>query len=293
MTNPGRPATLAERAAAERHYMQSGGRQVLINSVSGGVDSTAAALVSREATRSSVALIMPIEADRTGPQDVTDAERVARHLGLPAAVVDLTGAWDEMVRRCTEAALSFAAELGIEAAPDRMEWARNNLKPALRMAAAGFLADALSGLTVGTCNAIEYFLGYFSIRGDAVADRQPIRDLTKGEVRALAAEGGFPDDLVQRTPSAGLWPGQTDEGELGFGYDDADRLFLWLLERHSEEPVLDTTLTVLPDKVVALLERADLPVSVDIARLIIGRNSQTAFKRRSGDLERLLAARGC
>jgi NAD+ synthase len=211
---------------------------------------------------------------------------------MPAAVLDLTAPWQAIVDTCVDAVATLAAELGLDVADGRLEWARNNIKPALRMAAAGFVADALGGLTIGTSNAIEYFLGYFSIRGDAVADRQPLRDLTKGEVRAVAAHGGFPDDLVARTPSAGLWPGQTDENELGFGYDDADRFFLWLLARHSEAPVLDTTLTVLPDAADALLARPDVPIPLTVARLIIARNSQTAFKRRSGDLERLLVARG-
>lgn len=288
----GQPAALAERAAAERQYMEAGGRQVLVNSVSGGVDSTAAALISREASPQSLALVLPIDPGESGRHDVADANRVAAHLGMPAATVDLTDAWRIIIEKCGEAAIALAQELGIDVPPARLEWARNNLKPALRIAAAGFLADALGGLTIGTSNAIEYFLGYFSIRGDAVADRQPLRDLTKGEVRALAREGGFPADLVERTPSAGLWPGQTDENELGFGYDDADRFFLWLLERHREQPVLDATITVLPDAVDTLLARPDLPIPADIARLIIARNRQTAFKRRSGDLERLLAARG-
>lgn len=300
MTDPGgreaspagsRPATLAERAATERAYMQAGGRQVLVNSLSGGVDSTAAALVSREAARS-LALVLPIAPDSTGEQDVADAQRVADHLGLPSAVVDLTAAWEHIVHVCAKAAEKLGGELGLEVPPERLEWARNNLKPALRIAAAGFLADALGGLTIGTSNAIEYFLGYFSIRGDAVADRQPLRDLTKREVRDLAAQGGFASDLVGRVPSAGLWPGQTDENELGFGYEDADRFLMWLLQRHAEQPVFDSTLTVMPAAAEQLLARTDLPIAADVAGKILTRNRQSAFKRRSGDLERLLAARG-
>lgn len=289
-------ASVAERAAKERDYMQKSGIKTLINSLSGGVDSTAAALVSKEASpEGTLALILPCSTpeELTGERlkDVQDARRVADHLGIPAVTINLSGLWEQAVALYTQAAREMAEKRGIPLNEARLNWAINNLKPTLRMMTAGFFADAFEGLMVGTDNAVENFLGYFSIRGDGIADRQPIRDCTKAEVRQLAASGGFDEDLVQRVPTAGLWPGQTDEAELGFTYADADKFLLWILEKHLETPVLDETMTVKEEVVEAILGDPTLPVPVEVARKIIAQNRRTSFKRRADDLEKILRAR--
>lgn len=277
--------------------MEQAGLKTLVNSLSGGVDSTAAAAVAKAAAPDgAMALILPCstEEELQGERlrDIVDAERVASQLGLPAVTVNLSDLWDMAVTLYSAAAREMAAKSGIPLEEGRLTWAINNLKPTLRIMTAGFFADAFRGVTVGTGNAVEYFLGYFSVRGDGIADRQPIRDCTKGEVRQLAAEAGMPEDLVMRVPTAGLWPGQTDEGELGFSYDEADRFLLWLLERQRSTPVLSTTLTVLPEAVEPIVADPALPVSPGVARRIIAQNRKTAFKRRQGDLELMMSRRG-
>lgn len=297
MTQQHRPASLRERADREREYMERAGIRTLINCLSGGVDSSAVAAISSQAApEGTLALILPCstEEELKGErgQDVRDAGRVAQHLGIPAVTIDLSGLWQEAVALFSAAAREAADKAGIPLEEERLQWAIHNMKPTLRIMAAGFFADTFRGLMMGTGNAVEYFLGYFSIRGDGMSDRQPIRDCTKAEVRALAAEAGLPGDLVHRVPTAGLWPGQTDEGELGFSYDDADRFLVWLVDRHLTAPCLTTTLTVRADAVEGILADPALPVGADVARRIIDQNRRTAFKRRPGDLEALLQMRG-
>lgn len=285
-------ASIEERAAEERAYMESGGRKTLINSLSGGVDSAASAMVSQNAAPGrALALLLPCSEEAERNADLLDGQRVARHLGMSAVTVQLVDLWKQAVSLYTAAAREMADKSGVPLDEAKLRWAVNNLKPTLRMMTAGFFADTFDGLIMGTDNAIENFLGYFSVRGDGIADRQPIRDCTKAEVRALAASGNLPEDLVNRTPTAGLWPGQTDEGELGFTYAQADSFFLWLLDRHLESPVLDRTMTVLSEAVPAVLARSDLPVPVEVARRIIAQNLRTAFKRKADDLEALLKRR--
>jgi NAD+ synthase len=291
-------ASLDERAAAERAYAEAAGRRALVCSLSGGVDSAVSALVAERAMPGqAVALLLPCsraeELQGERGRDIVDAGRVAQQLGMPQVTINLSALWQQAVALYREALERLQAQ-GIAVDAKQVEWAVNNLKPTLRMMTAGFFADALQGLTVGTDNAIENFLGYFSVRGDGIADRQPIRDCTKAEVRALAAAGGLPADIVQRTPTAGLWPGQTDEGELGFTYDQADTLFLWLLARHVDgpEPVFEPTLTVRAAAVPQLLARADLPVPAPVAQRIIAQNQRTAFKRKADDLDAVLVRRG-
>lgn len=292
-----RVASVSERAELERAYMERSGIKTLVNSLSGGVDSTVSALISQEAApEGSIGLILPCssEEELKGERlkDIIDGQRVADHLGMPAVVINLSSLWQQAVRLYTDAAQEMAAKRGVPLDEKKLAWAVNNLKPTLRMMTAGFFADAFQGLMMGTDNAIENFLGYFSIRGDGVADRQPIRDCTKAEVRALAASGGFAEDLVTRVPTAGLWPGQTDEQELGFTYDEADTFFTWLLERHLKRPVMDGFMTVLADEIDGILIANDLPVSPVSAKKIIAQNRKTAFKRKADDLENLLIKRG-
>lgn len=292
-----RVASIAERAAVERAYVEQYGIKALINSLSGGIDSSASALIAREALpQGAIGLLLPCssEEELKGERlkDVVDGQRVADHAGIPAVTVNLSGLWEQAVALYTEAAREMAAKSGLALDEKKLNWAINNLKPTLRMMTAGFFADAFQGLMMGTDNAIENFLGYFSIRGDGVADRQPIRDCTKAEVRDLAASRALPDDLVNRTPTAGLWPGQTDEQELGFTYEEADRFFLWLLEKHLQSPVMAPTMTVLGEKVEAILADPTLPIRPDAARRIIAQNRRTAFKRKADDLEQVLVKRG-
>jgi NAD+ synthase len=75
---------------------------------------------------------------------------------------------------------------------------------------------------MGTSNKSELLVGYFTKFGDGGADFCPIGDLYKTEVRLLAKKLGIPKKIIEKVPSAGLWPGQTDEGELGISYDELD-----------------------------------------------------------------------
>jgi NAD+ synthase len=291
-----RVASVAERAAAERAYMEASGIKTLINSLSGGVDSTVSALISTQASPDgAMGLLLPCssteELEGERKKDIVDGQRVADHVGMPAIVVNLSDLWQRTSALYTAAAQEMAAKRGVPLDERKLAWAINNLKPTLRMMTSGFFADCFGGLMVGTDNAVENFLGYFSIRGDGVADRQPIRDCTKAEVRDLAASGGFEPDLVNRVPTAGLWPGQTDEDELGFTYDQADAFLLWLLEQHLQRPVMDGFMTVKAEAVEPLLSASGLPVPALAARKIIAQNRRTSFKRKADDLELLLSRR--
>lgn len=97
---------------------------------------------------------------------------------------------------------------------------RSNIKPRLRMIALYALAQARNCLVVGTGNASEAYVGYFTKWGDGAHDFNPIADLLKDEVVELGLLLGVPEKCMRRQPSAGLWEGQTDEGEMGFTYAD-------------------------------------------------------------------------
>jgi NAD+ synthase len=87
------------------------------------------------------------------------------------------------------------------------------------------------GLVVGTGNKTETLIGYTTLFGDSACAFNPIGDLYKSQVRQVAADMGVPDQIIRKAPSADLWPGQTDEGEVGFSYAEIDRILFRLVDR--------------------------------------------------------------
>jgi NAD+ synthase len=87
-------------------------------------------------------------------------------------------------------------------------------------------ANALNMMVMGSSNKTELLTGYFTKYGDGGVDLMPLGDLYKCQVRQLARHMGVPQEIIDKTPTAGLWPGQSDEGEMGASYDDID-LIVW------------------------------------------------------------------
>ncbi|RIV16892.1 NAD(+) synthase [Mycoplasmopsis gallopavonis] len=114
-----------------------------------------------------------------------------------------------------------------------------NIKPRLRMTTLYAIAQERNSLVLGTDNADEVFIGYFTKFGDGGADLLPICNLTKGEVKFLASLLNVPNSILNKKPSAGLWEGQTDEDELGFSYSDLD----FYLNHIDQREVLDQKLS--------------------------------------------------
>ena len=98
-----------------------------------------------------------------------------------------------------------------------------NVKPRLRMSTLYFVANSLNYLVAGTGNRSELTIGYFTKYGDGGVDLLPLGQLTKSEVLAMARDLEVPESIIDKTPSAGLWAGQTDEEEMGFTYADLER----------------------------------------------------------------------
>jgi len=93
------------------------------------------------------------------------------------------------------------------------------------------LAKKYKALVLGTENKTEHLLGYFTRFGDSASDIEPIRHLYKTQVRKLAKYLKIPEKIIKKTPTAGLWQGQTDEREFGFSYGEADQILLLYLDQ--------------------------------------------------------------
>ncbi len=190
-----------------RDQVEAAGAEGAVLGISGGLDSaTVAFLAARALGKDRVfALLLP-EVGMTPEAEVEDAREVASILR------------------------SYFAVLPAEAAPAVVN---GNLKARVRMTILYWHANLLHRLVLGTGNKTEILLGYSTKFGDGAADILPIAGLYKDEVRDLARRIGVPGRILDKAPTAGLWPGQTDEGELGITYDDANAILRGLEEGRS------------------------------------------------------------
>ena len=206
-----------------RETAGTAGAKGFVVGLSGGIDSALVARLAQLAMPGAVVgVLMPSHSD---PSDERDAMLVAKHLSLPTARVDLSDTYDLLTAQVRGALESLPPTIHREKTHDepRARVPLANMKPRLRMTTLYFIANSLNYLVAGTGNRSELSIGYFTKYGDGGVDLLPIANLVKSEVRALARELKIPDAIVDRTPTAGLWIGQTDESEMGFTYDDLEK----------------------------------------------------------------------
>lgn len=190
----------------------------LVIGLSGGVDSAVVAgLCSQAFPERCLGVILP---SHSSPQDKEDALLAAECFKLKTLEVNLSDVHTEVI----EQVLKNLLGLGCTIEGERLS--RGNLKARLRMSTLYAVANALNYMVVGTDNEPESHVGYFTKYGDGGVDLLPIASLTKTEVRAWAKTLSLPESIVNRTPTAGLWSGQTDESELGITYEQIDRYLL-------------------------------------------------------------------
>jgi len=209
-------APLAEAVLTSfiRDAVDTSGTQGVVVGLSGGVDSSlAAALAARALGPERVhGFLLPYRT--SNPESERDARSVAEHLGMPHRVIDISPMVDAY----------FDQES--DAGPDR----RGNKMARERMTILFDQAKKLGALVLGTSNKTEILLGYSTIFGDNASSLNPLGDLYKGQIWQLSRHLGLPAQVIGKAPSADLWPGQTDESDLGVDYETADEVFYLLFD---------------------------------------------------------------
>lgn len=182
--------------------------------LSGGLDSTVCAFLSAKALGPNylIGLIMPYK--NTFGKDVKDAENIASHLGISFRVIDISPMVDAYyVNYPTESKVLKGNKMARE-----------------RMSILYDVSARESALILGTSNKTELLLGYGTIHGDMACAINPLGDLYKTQIRQLARHLRIPNKALKKKPTAGLWSGQTDEGELGLTYAKIDRILYQLVD---------------------------------------------------------------
>jgi NAD+ synthase len=216
---------LAERVlvAFLREETKRAGFERLVIGLSGGVDSAVAAFLAARAVGPDKLHAIALPARESSEESLAHARLVAEAGGFGVTVREIGPAADALI-----ASLSDTTPLR-----------RGNVYARLRMIALYDASAALPALVVGTSNKTELLLGYGTLHGDLASALNPLGDLWKCQVRELARHLGVPAVVVDKPPSADLWPGQTDEGDLGFSYAEADAILHLLVDaRVSPEEVV-------------------------------------------------------
>lgn len=191
--------------------------------ISGGVDSSVSAALAAEALGKENVLGVMMPYKTSSPRSVEDAESLIKTIGIHSERIDITPMVDAY---CDAYKVSDPLR-------------RGNIMARMRMIILYDLSARERGLVVGTSNKTELLVGYGTQHGDLACALNPLGDLYKSQVWQLADELGIPKQIIEKAPSADLWEGQTDEGELGVTYAQLDALLYSMVdERLTDEELV-------------------------------------------------------
>jgi NAD+ synthase len=183
--------------------------------LSGGIDSALVCYLSAEALGAQNVLAVRMPYKTSSPESLEHAQMVIEATGVQSLTIPIT----EM------------ADAFIQHFPDMSAVRKGNIMARARMIVIYDQSAAFGGLVAGTGNKTEALLGYTTLYGDSACAFIPLGDLFKTQLRQLSRAMGIPDVIIDKAPSADLWVGQTDEGELGFTYAEVDQLLYLLVDR--------------------------------------------------------------
>ena len=205
-----------------REEVRRTGLSKAIIGLSGGVDSALSTYLSVRALGADNVHVLLMPYRTSSLESLRDAMDVVGALGISSETLDISDASDAL----------FATDSSMD------KRRRGNIMARLRMIALYDRSQAMGSLVIGTSNKTESLLGYTTLHGDNASAINPLGDLYKTQVWQLATYIGVPEQIVSKPPTADLWPGQTDEQELGFTYHEADELLFYMIDLREHDEAL-------------------------------------------------------
>jgi NAD+ synthase len=192
--------------------------------LSGGIDSALSCFLAAEALGAENVLAVRMPYKSSSQESLDHAQLVIDQLGVNSLTIPITEMVDPLINRF----------------PEMNSMRKGNIMARERMIVLYDQSATYNGLVIGTGNKTEILLGYSTLFGDSACALNPLGDLYKTQVRQLSAAMNIPEVIVSKPPTADLWLGQTDEGELGFTYADVDKLLYLLVDqRYSPQDCVD------------------------------------------------------
>lgn len=183
--------------------------------LSGGLDSALSFVLSAQALGAENVLALRLPYRSSSPDSLEHAQLMIDQFKVQSETIDITDIVDPLIKHD----------------PNMSNTRRGNIMARARMILMYDRSEAFKGLPIGTSNKTEILLGYTTMWGDMASALNPIGDLYKTQVRQLSRALGIPAAVIDKPPSADLWMGQTDEGELGFTYEAVDKLLYLLVDQ--------------------------------------------------------------
>jgi len=183
--------------------------------LSGGIDSAVSFFLAVEALGAQNVLAIRLPYKSSSADSLEHSRLLIDQTGSPSVTIPITDMVDPLINR--EAEMNAVR--------------KGNIMARARMIVAYDQSEVFKGLVLGTGNKTEILLGYTTLFGDSACALNPIGDLYKTQVRQLAHALAIPEVIISKPPSADLWAGQTDEGELGFSYENVDKLLFLLVDQ--------------------------------------------------------------
>jgi NAD+ synthase len=192
--------------------------------LSGGLDSALSCVLAAEALGAENVLAVRMPYKASSRDSLNDAQLLIDQLGIQSKTIEIT----DMV------------EPLFKLDPQISKMRMGNIMARERMIILYDQSEVFKGLVVGTSNKTEILLGYSTLYGDSASAINPIGDLYKTQARQLSRAMNIPAPIIDKAPSADLWEGQTDENELGFTYEEVDKLLYLLIdERYSPQETIE------------------------------------------------------
>jgi len=228
--------------------------------LSGGLDSSICAFLASKALgpQNVIALIMPYR--DTFPEDVKDAQEIGSLLGIQSRIIDISPMVDAYFSNF----------------PTQNRILQGNKMARERMSILYDFSARERALVLGTSNKTELLIGYGTIHGDMASAINPLGDLYKTQIRQLGEHLGVPGKISKKVPTAGLWAGQTDEGEIGLSYAEIDQILYHLVdERQSKKELISSGFKKeAVEKIISLIKNSEfkrkLPPIVKISSRTVG-----------------------
>lgn len=197
--------------------------RAIIN-LSGGLDSALSCALTAEALGSENVFALRLPYRTSSPDSLEHAQLIIDQFRVQSETIDITDMADPLINHD----------------PNMSDKRKGNIMARARMIAMYDQSEVFQSLPIGTSNKTEILLGYTTMWGDMASAINPIGDLYKTQVRQLSRALEIPDIIIDKPPSADLWIGQTDESELGFTYEQVDKLLFLLVDhRYSAQECIE------------------------------------------------------